>query len=191
MLLPSFNFRIISRNLKAIALLFLVAFLLLFHPQPSSLRSTRAYGAASLRVLSDHTATIFPLSCPNDIDYNDYSPVAFRCRIQTARSQAYTLLNTQSTTPGQAIAEYKRHYGRDPPAGFSDWVQFALGHDSKVIDDFDQIDRDLEPYRTPQAKEVFRQLNEQEEDWTNTRRVTFVDGFMNITMQYGYAYNGH
>lgn len=132
-----------------------------------------------------------PLPCSNELEYKDHSPTAFRCRIQAAHSQASTLINAQSTTPEQAVIEYKRRYGRDPPAGFNGWVQFALDHDSKIIDDFDQINRDLEPYRSLEAKEVFRQLNEKEQDWQHTRRATFVDGVMNITKKYGYAYDGH
>lgn len=110
--------------------------------------------------------------------HNNFSPAAIRWRIRAAHEQANVALTTQSTSPQEAISEYKRRYRRDPPSGFSDWVQFALDHGSKVIDDFDEIDRDLEPFRTPEAQHMFHQLNNQKEGWANIRRVIVQDGAM-------------
>lgn len=136
--------------------------------------------------LSDYPATSSSLSCPNKMNANNFSTIVHRCRVQAARSKAHTLLNTQSTTVEQAVIEYKRRYHRDPPAGFTDWVQFAFKHNSKIIDDFDQIDRDLKPYRSPEAKEIFKKFNKQKGDWPHISRITFVDGVMTTTGQYIY-----
>ncbi|KAF9237132.1 glycosyltransferase family 90 protein [Melanogaster broomeanus] len=50
-----------------------------------------------------------------------------------------TLLEKQSRTLPDAVAEYKRRYGRDPPRGFDEWWQFAKDHDLKLVDEFDAI----------------------------------------------------
>lgn len=128
----------------------------------------------------------FSKSCPTSITETDDSPSSFRCRILAAQHQAKSALKAQSSTPEQAIIEYKRRYKRDPPKGFHQWVQFALQHDSKVIDDFDQIDRDLEYYRTPEARRSFEALNAQKENWRHTRRITIFDGTMNRSDPYLY-----
>ncbi|KAJ5367836.1 hypothetical protein N7541_001777 [Penicillium brevicompactum] len=118
-----------------------------------------------------------------------YSPAAIKFRIQAAQTQARALLENQSTSPEEAVTKYKRRYRRDPPAGFMEWVQFALDHNSKFIDNFDQINRYLAPYRTAEAQEIFRQLNEQTEDWPYTRRVIVQNGKMNTSR--GYMYEGY
>ena len=52
---------------------------------------------------------------------------------------------TTSTNHGTAIKVYKeRHGGRDPPPRYADWYNYALG--TVILDDFDQIDRDLRPF---------------------------------------------
>jgi hypothetical protein len=99
------------------------------------------------------------------------------------------LIKNQSRTPEQAVAEYKRRYHRDPPPGFLECVRFALNHNFKIIDDFDQINRDLAPYRTAKAQQVFHQLQEQRENLPHTRRVEMGNGEMSASQ--GYMYNDY
>ncbi|PYH76746.1 hypothetical protein BO82DRAFT_358793 [Aspergillus uvarum CBS 121591] len=116
------------------------------------------------------------------------SSAAIRCKIEAAQSRMAHFLEAQSRTPEAAIAEYERRYRRPPPPGFREWVQFALDHDSRVIDDFDQIEIDLQPYRTDEARRVFHRLNEKHQgDWPYTRRVAFVEGHVNASgdIRYG------
>ncbi|KAJ5161946.1 hypothetical protein N7492_007338 [Penicillium capsulatum] len=80
--------------------------------------------------------------------------------------------------PEEAVAEYKRRYGRTPPKGFERWVTFALEHGSTIIDDFDQIERDLEPYRTPEAQRVVRLLGEDIYGWSGLVRIAIQNGTM-------------
>lgn len=54
---------------------------------------------------------------------------------------------TISTTLHLAVSEYKdRHHGRDPPANFDQWYDFAMKRDSVIIDKFDQINTDILPF---------------------------------------------
>ncbi|KAF8452823.1 glycosyltransferase family 90 protein [Boletus edulis BED1] len=65
-------------------------------------------------------------------------------------------LEKQSKTLPEAVAEYKRRYGRDPPRGFDDWWEFAKNHDFKLVDEFDAIDEDLAPFWTLSGEELRR-----------------------------------
>ncbi|KJZ74540.1 hypothetical protein HIM_06136 [Hirsutella minnesotensis 3608] len=123
--------------------------------------------------------------CPPNIRESDFSPAAIHCRILAAL-EAHSTPKTQSSTPEEAIAEYKSRYGRLPPRGFEEWVNFALNHRSEIIDDFDQIDRDLEPYRTPEARQIFRELKEQGEKHPHLVTVRIENGTMSKSGGYIY-----
>ncbi|CCO27752.1 hypothetical protein BN14_01739 [Rhizoctonia solani AG-1 IB] len=56
------------------------------------------------------------------------------------------LVKRQSATLSAAVKEYRRRYRRPPPPGFDKWYEFARSVDFKLIDEFDQIDRDVTPF---------------------------------------------
>ncbi|KUL81451.1 hypothetical protein ZTR_09887 [Talaromyces verruculosus] len=124
-------------------------------------------------------------SCPRTMPKNDFSPAAIRCRILSAQGQARHA-SAQSSTPEEAVEEYKRRYRRDPPRGFIPWVRFALEHKSQVIDDFDQIEHDLKPYRTSAAQQAFQVFDARPDNWPRTRRVTISNGTMQASTGYMY-----
>lgn len=52
--------------------------------------------------------------------------------------------NQETSTAAQA---YRERRGRHPPPGFDEWMEYAVAHDSLVIEEFfDQIYQDLEPF---------------------------------------------
>jgi len=54
---------------------------------------------------------------------------------------------TTSNSLPIAVQEYReRHNGRDPPAKFDVWYNFATKHNSPIIDYFPQIETDLRPF---------------------------------------------
>ncbi|KAJ9107286.1 hypothetical protein QFC21_000733 [Naganishia friedmannii] len=55
-------------------------------------------------------------------------------------------LARQSTTLAEAVAEYQRRYKRLPPKGFDRWWQYCVDNGVKIVDDYDQINHDIEPY---------------------------------------------
>jgi hypothetical protein len=57
-----------------------------------------------------------------------------------------TLLSRQSRSLRAAVAEYKRRYGRNPPKGFDSWWQFAQTNKVKMVDEYDGLISDLEPF---------------------------------------------
>lgn len=56
------------------------------------------------------------------------------------------LLSKQSKTLPDAVREYRKRYGREPPRGFDDWWEFAQEHNVRLVDEFDAIHEDLAPF---------------------------------------------
>ena len=56
------------------------------------------------------------------------------------------LLASQSRTLQAASAEYKRRYILDPPAGFDAWFAFCQAKGVKIVDNYDQMMKDLLPH---------------------------------------------
>lgn len=65
-------------------------------------------------------------------------------------------LNSQSKTLKAAVTEYKRRYKRDPPKGFDEWFQFAHQNAVKMIDEYDGLVQDLEPFWELSGEEIRR-----------------------------------
>lgn len=58
----------------------------------------------------------------------------------TRSNQAWeTKLERASKTLDQAVKEYRRRYGRNPPRGFDRWWDWAQKHNIKLPDEYDQI----------------------------------------------------
>ena len=69
-------------------------------------------------------------------------------------------LGSQSKTLSQAVSRYKKRYNRDPPASFDDWWAFAKSRDFKMIDEFDSMMEDLEPFWSLSPKELRRRAQQ-------------------------------
>ncbi|RKL36709.1 hypothetical protein BFJ72_g8258 [Fusarium proliferatum] len=63
-------------------------------------------------------------------------------------------LSNQSRTYAAAVKQYKKRYGLDPPPGFEAWFQYALKHNSPIIDEFDTIHSAISPFLKLSGKEV-------------------------------------
>jgi hypothetical protein len=57
-----------------------------------------------------------------------------------------TKLSRQSRSLRAAVKEYKRRYGRNPPKGFDAWWRFAQANKVKMVDEYDGLISDLEPF---------------------------------------------
>lgn len=55
-------------------------------------------------------------------------------------------LRKQSKSLAEAVAEYKRRYGRKPPLGFDKWYEFAVENNVQFIDEYDYMTKSFEPY---------------------------------------------
>ncbi|KAG8959886.1 capsule-associated protein CAP1 [Tulasnella sp. 419] len=66
------------------------------------------------------------------------------------------LMSRQSKTLRDACREYRTRYKRDPPKGFDDWWQFTQENNVKIIDEYDSLFRDLEPFWNLSGEELRR-----------------------------------
>ncbi|KAJ7175749.1 glycosyl transferase family 90-domain-containing protein [Mycena filopes] len=65
--------------------------------------------------------------------------------LASAQLSLNAVLERQSTTLAQAVARYSLKAGRPPPPKFDQWFSFAREKNC-LIDDYDQIQRDFEPF---------------------------------------------
>lgn len=77
-----------------------------------------------------------------------------------ARHEAFVAQAASSKSLAEAVQEYRARYRRHPPPGFDDWYNFATSRNSSVIDDFDNVYRDLLPFHTLTPAEL------RERTWT-------------------------
>lgn len=80
-------------------------------------------------------------------------PIEHLMRVNKDRWQG--LLRRQSKTLEDAVREYRRRYGRLPPRGFDRWWAYCQEHNVKIVDDYDQIEHDVEPFFAL-SPEIFR-----------------------------------
>ncbi|KAI1105706.1 glycosyltransferase family 90 protein [Jackrogersella minutella] len=90
------------------------------------------------------TSAIFAIARNKQWDRHPVDDLVYKSRVETDRWLRHA---TVSTTLKSAVTEYKdRHQGRDPPPHFDKWFEFAQQRKSVVIDQFDQIERDILPF---------------------------------------------
>ena len=68
------------------------------------------------------------------------------------------LLSRQSRTLEEAVQEYTRRYGRNPPKGFDVWWDYAMLHDLVLPDEYDRINLDLAPFFALPRAEMRRRM---------------------------------
>ncbi|THW83786.1 hypothetical protein D6D15_09330 [Aureobasidium pullulans] len=84
------------------------------------------------------------LSAP--LQYNDTHVHPIEYLAKNAEHDFSSLLQRQSRTLGEAVAEYKRRYNIPPPPHFDKWFQFAQDRNVQLIDEFDTIHNSLLPF---------------------------------------------
>ncbi|KAJ1021067.1 hypothetical protein NDA16_003853 [Ustilago loliicola] len=72
---------------------------------------------------------------------------AIACHIRLAQRKFDSMISRQSKTYEQAVSRYVQQNGRQSPPGFADWYKFAVQNNAAIIDDYGQLDKDLEPLR--------------------------------------------
>ncbi|PLW25369.1 hypothetical protein PCANC_26018, partial [Puccinia coronata f. sp. avenae] len=93
--------------------------------------------------------------------------------ITNAQIQWERLLQRQSTTLAMAVEEYqRRNHQRLPPKGFEKWWQFAVDNNVALVDEYEQISKDLEPFWAIEPTRL-RKLVHQLKTKNNGRRMIF------------------
>ncbi|OCH90505.1 hypothetical protein OBBRIDRAFT_730693 [Obba rivulosa] len=94
--------------------------------------------------LVPHTSSILPFKKWNSRPVIKEHPIPQL--MAEAEDKFRQLLSRQSRTLEETVAEYKKRYNRDPPQGFDEWWGFARDNDVLMIDEYDSIMEDLEPF---------------------------------------------
>lgn len=66
--------------------------------------------------------------------------------VKDAEENHQRLLEKQSKTLDEAVAEYRRRYGIPPPPNFDKWYKFARAKGVAMIDEYDSIHETLTPF---------------------------------------------
>ncbi|UZJ55671.1 hypothetical protein CBS101457_004991 [Exobasidium rhododendri] len=80
-------------------------------------------------------------------DYKE-AMLSIQQHIEEAKRTFEQLQSRQSRSVAEAVHAYKTRYGRDVPALFEEWAQYALERGSVIMDDYDQIEASLLPFRS-------------------------------------------
>ncbi|KAF5350516.1 hypothetical protein D9756_008536 [Leucocoprinus leucothites] len=76
--------------------------------------------------------------------------------MDNAEDQYRIKLRKQSKTLKDAVEEYRKRYNRSPPKGFDEWWAFAQENNVKMVDEFDGLMTDLEPFWKLSGEEIRR-----------------------------------
>jgi hypothetical protein len=77
--------------------------------------------------------------------------------VEAADKDFTRMTKRQSSTIGDARDEYMRRYGMLPPGGFQTWFHLARHHEFELVDEFDSMMRQLQPFRSIESS-VLRQM---------------------------------
>lgn len=80
--------------------------------------------------------------------------------VEHARRRFTRMVESQSKSLEQAIANYKKRYNREPPPGFDEWYRVAVELNATIIDDYDTVMTSLEPYWGISARELRARVRE-------------------------------
>lgn len=83
-----------------------------------------------------------------------HHPIDRLLRDATVQSEAWFAQAATSKTLQEAAATYRRRYQRHPPPGFDAWYAFAIEKSSVIIDDFDSIMEDLQPFWAREPSDI-------------------------------------
>lgn len=109
---------------------------------------------------TDHTYA-YGTPLPNESGAYDEHPV--HGLIREAKQEWAAKQARQSTSYYDAVREYQRRNGRDPPPGFKEWYRWAKEHNVQLIDEFDLINRQIEPFLALRPSTLRQRIAENED----------------------------
>ena len=81
---------------------------------------------------------------PSHNSLTDLHPIDLLRHAAIEQSQKWLTQATKSKTLAEAVDTYRRKYQRHPPPGFENWYTFALNRSTLIIDEYDNINEDLQ-----------------------------------------------
>ncbi|KLU92393.1 hypothetical protein MAPG_11339 [Magnaporthiopsis poae ATCC 64411] len=129
----------------------------------SSTADTLAYKAlTAIYVVVVATSLVSSASSQlaRDAVLRDIPPLTTLISKANAESVRWQERAASSRTLDDAVEAYRQRHGIPPPPNFDKWVDFALGHNSPVIDEFAQISADLLPFWGVEPSGIRKQTSE-------------------------------
>ncbi|KAK4062963.1 CAZyme family GT90 [Trichoderma harzianum] len=80
--------------------------------------------------------------------------------VRGGKANFKSLLKTQSKSYKEAVEQYQLRYHAEPPPGFEAWYEFAIHHESPIIDDFDAIHHAVSPFWQLSGKRVTETMSQ-------------------------------
>ena len=93
--------------------------------------------------------------------------------VEDGESRFRQQLKGQSISLKEAISEYHRRYGREPPKGFDAWYDAAVEKNGTIIDDYDGIHDALQPFWALSARDIRDRIQAvvESKDWLDVYNV--------------------
>lgn len=136
-----------SRRLLTLLLLVSLALLAVFNFRDRLLaRVVPDIPAAPAGPAAPWSPTLRDQDLSRPLQYNDTHVHPIEYLAKNAENDFSALLQRQSRTLEEAVAEYKRRYNIPPPPHFDKWFQFAKDRNVQLIDEFDTIYHSLLPF---------------------------------------------
>ncbi|GAA5896669.1 hypothetical protein JCM6882_005755 [Rhodosporidiobolus microsporus] len=123
-------------------------------------RTSSSSTNSSLR--SPHDTYAFAVPLPNERGAYEEHPI--HGLIREAKQKWEDKKKRQSKTYDDAVEEYKRRYGRKPPQGFQHWWYWAKSNQVQLLDEYDSIHAQIEPFLSLRPSEVRRRLRNLEDN---------------------------
>ena len=149
-------FRILSMNKRLfVAFIVLVGLVILLRTHPTQAvvsQLSASFGASNLQDWIPGSSDLFKATqSKQEIIVHPIPKL-----MADAQTKFKKMITGQSKTLADAVREYKWRYGRNPPKGFDEWFEFAKENGVKIIDEYDQLFRDLEPFWGMSGEELRR-----------------------------------
>lgn len=137
-------------------------------------------GISRRSLRTDHT---YAYGTPLPDEANAYEEHPVHGLIREAKQQWNDKVARQSKTYYEAVREYQRRNRRDPPPGFKAWYQWAKEHKVQLIDEFDTISNQIEPFLALKPSTLRKRIAEHEdlEGWGQNFGMIYIgDGQLGI-----------
>ena len=104
--------------------------------------------------------TIHRAKIDADSTYAGFASHPIELLVERGQREFEGLVLRQSKDYKTAAEEYRSRYGNAPPLGFEAWFNFAMSHESSIIDDYDTMYRSISPFWRLSGKEVAETMEE-------------------------------
>jgi hypothetical protein len=110
-----------------------------------------------------------------------YHPIDLLIYEASLQHAAYVNMTSIKGTLSDAVKKYQLRYQRNPPPGFDKWWEYATNRSTLIIDEYDQIHNDLQPFYSVSPGELRRLTWEiASNQWNEASGIHVKDGVASV-----------